>query len=119
MTSPSLRDQKLVELYQNTLGAVAFLDESYRARPVDGQPPFYSMSAVTFATDQLDHVREVLTDIAGGLSAAARSCRSRSIVPGPSPPRRAGSGRPSRHGDGARPGAAAGCDTTPPSPSRG
>jgi len=66
MTSPSLRDPKLAVLYQNTPGAVAFVDESYRAHPLGPERAFYSMSAVTFAKDQLDHVREVLTDIAGG-----------------------------------------------------
>ncbi|WP_268235194.1 hypothetical protein [Cellulomonas carbonis] len=33
MTSPSLRDPKLAELYRRTPGAVAFVDESYRAQP--------------------------------------------------------------------------------------
>ena len=66
MTSPSLRDPKLAKLYQRTPGAVAFVDESYRAHPLGPERAFYSMSAVTFAKDQLDHVREVLTDIAGG-----------------------------------------------------
>jgi hypothetical protein len=46
---------------------VAFVDESYRANPLGSERAFYSMSAVTFAKEQLDHVREVLTDIAGGL----------------------------------------------------
>lgn len=53
-------------LYARVPGAVAFLDESYRENPFPGERPFYAMSAVTFAKDQLDHVREVLTDIAGG-----------------------------------------------------
>jgi len=66
MTSPSLRDPKLAKLYQRTAGAVAFVDESYRAHPLGPERAFYSMSAVTLAKDQLDHVREVLTDIAGG-----------------------------------------------------
>jgi len=59
MTSPSLRDPKLAELYQRTPGAVPFVDESYRAHPLGPERAFYSMSAVTFAKDQLDHVREV------------------------------------------------------------
>jgi hypothetical protein len=67
VSSPSLRDAKLVELYENAPGAIAFVDESYWTRPLPGQRAFYSMSAVTFTKDQLDHVREVLTDIAGGL----------------------------------------------------
>lgn len=66
MTSPSLRDPRLVELYPRTPGAVAFVDESYRERPFGNERPFYSMSAVTFSREQLDQVREVLTDIAGG-----------------------------------------------------
>ena len=66
MTSPSLRDPKLAELSQNSPGAVAFVDESYRAHPLSSERAFYSMSAVTFAKDYPDHVREVLTDIAGG-----------------------------------------------------
>ena len=66
MTSPSLRDPRLVELYRRTPGAVAFVDESYRERPFGNERPFYSMSAVTFSREQLDQVREVLTDIAGG-----------------------------------------------------
>ena len=66
MPSPSLRDPRLELLYQNAPGAVAFLDESYRENPFPGERPFYAMSAVTFAKEQLDHVREVLTDIAGG-----------------------------------------------------
>lgn len=66
MPSPSLRDPRLDTLYTRTPGAVAFLDESYRENPFPGERPFYAMSAVTFAKEQLDHVREVLTDIAGG-----------------------------------------------------
>ena len=67
MSSPSLRDRKLAELYQRTPGAVAFVDESYRVgRTGRGEHPFYSMSAATFDKDRLDEVREALTGIAGG-----------------------------------------------------
>ncbi|MCL3862981.1 hypothetical protein [Actinotalea sp. K2] len=67
MSSPSLRDPRLALLYQRTPGTIAFVDESYRPQPRGGGAPFYSMSAVILAKDQLDHVREVLTDIAGSL----------------------------------------------------
>ncbi|MDR3067934.1 MAG: hypothetical protein LBU50_00300, partial [Cellulomonas sp.] len=50
-----------------TPGPVAFLDESYRAPGFSDERPFYAISAVTFARDQMDQVREVLTDIVGGL----------------------------------------------------
>lgn len=66
MTSPSLRDPRLTQLYQDTPGAVAFVDESYRVNPLSDQRAFYSMSAVTFDKGRLDQVREVLTDIAAG-----------------------------------------------------
>ena len=66
-SSPSLRDPRLAALYARTPGAVAFVDESYRAKVFDGERAFYLLSAVTFATEQLDQVREVLTDIVGGL----------------------------------------------------
>ena len=66
MPSPSLRDARLIGLYQRAAGAIAFVDESYRARPFPGERAFYSMSAVTYAKEHLDQVREVLTDIAGG-----------------------------------------------------
>jgi hypothetical protein len=65
MSSMFLRDQHLATLYARTPGPVAFLDESYRAPTGDGERPFYAMSAVTFEPDQLDQVRDVLTDIAG------------------------------------------------------
>lgn len=67
MVSPSLRDSHLAGLYERTPGTVAFVDESYRAHTFAGEQPFYLLSAVTFDPDQLDHVREVLTDIVGGL----------------------------------------------------
>ena len=61
-----LRDARLDELYRRTPGgAVSFIDESYRNWTGGGRP-FYSMSAVTFAVDQLDDVREAMTEIAGG-----------------------------------------------------
>ncbi len=67
MSSPSLRDSRLAGLYERTPGTVAFVDESYRAHTFAGEQPFYLLSAVTFDPDQLDQVREVLTDIVGGL----------------------------------------------------
>lgn len=61
-----LGDSHLHELYRRTPGgAVSFIDESYRNWSGAGRP-FYSMSAVTFALDQLDDVREAMTEIAGG-----------------------------------------------------
>jgi len=61
-----LQDRQLHELYQRTPGgAVSFIDESYRTRP-GAEAPFYSMSAVTFALDRLDDIRESMTEIAGG-----------------------------------------------------
>jgi len=57
MTSPSLRNPKLGGLSQNSPGAVAFVDGSYRAHPLGPERAFYPMSAVTFAKDQLDHAR--------------------------------------------------------------
>ena len=67
MASPSLRDHRLADLYARAPGTVAFVDESYRAHTFAGEQPFYLLSAVTFDRDQLDQVREVLTDIVGGL----------------------------------------------------
>lgn len=61
-----LGDARLDELYRRTPGgAVSFIDESYRNWRGAGRP-FYSMSAVTFALDKLDDVREAMTEIAGG-----------------------------------------------------
>lgn len=61
-----LSDRRLDELYRRTSGgAVSFIDESYRNWAGRGRP-FYSMTAVTFAVDQLDDVREAMTEIAGG-----------------------------------------------------
>jgi len=65
MTNALLRDPKLAQLYRRAPGAIAFVDESFRAVPQGRDRAFYSMSAVTLEKDQLDRVRTVLTDVAG------------------------------------------------------
>src|SRR5690606_19408157 len=68
MPSPSLRDPRLDTLYTPVPRARSHSSTSptARTRSPGSERPFYAMSAVTFAKEQRDHVREVLTDIAGG-----------------------------------------------------
>jgi len=66
MSAPLLRDDRLKALYARVPGMVAFVDESIRSDPYEGEVPFYSMTAVLFRVDQLEDVRDVLTDIAQG-----------------------------------------------------
>jgi hypothetical protein len=67
MNTPGLlRDPNLAKLYARTPGTVAYLDESYRDRPMRDQRPFYAMAATIFETAQLDDVRDQLTEIALG-----------------------------------------------------
>jgi hypothetical protein len=63
---PTLRDPNLVRLYERVPGAVAFIDESYRARPRDDGWAFYAMSAVVFDVAAMVSVRLALTSIADG-----------------------------------------------------
>lgn len=67
MNNPGLlRDPHLATLYARTPGTVAYLDESYRARPMRDDRPFYAMAATIYETGQLDDVRDQLTEIALG-----------------------------------------------------
>lgn len=62
-----LEDSHLETLYARTTGPVAFVDESYWDARAQGRGrSFYSMSAVSFDTDRLDLIRNVLTEIAQG-----------------------------------------------------
>lgn len=55
MTRPYGSPAGLTTAYARTSGPVAFIDESYRTQPEQGERAFYSMSAVTF--DQGDFVK--------------------------------------------------------------